>query len=206
MARALPRFLAIMGLSDSRPEPFPRLLIPSGRWGSVAASPPMSGFILIWRTGHLHWCHEAESGSLALRFAGLLPRFPPAGLRRLAPVPLHACMHERAIYMVNSFQFTRSARLSLVCQMNTNEHGLSPPASHFPPAVCRSSVAPKRRAGRRLQLHKLFREPKLNLGYVQRRPDQVYHRGLRRHYAERSSRPDDSSMPRWPRIAMHPFS
>src|ERR1022692_3571538 len=43
----------------------------------------------IWGTGHLHWCHEAESGSLALRFAGLLPRFPPAGLRRLAPDPLH---------------------------------------------------------------------------------------------------------------------
>src|ERR1035437_8996182 len=111
-----------MGLSDSRPEPFPRLLIPSGRWGSVALPRPAGSprFLdcsiparcpqpprkvrrvlahcfpadirlhPIWRTGHLHWRHEAESGSLALRLAGLLPRFPPAGLRRLAPVPLHA--------------------------------------------------------------------------------------------------------------------
>ena len=31
-------------------------------------------------------------------------------------------MHERAIYTVNSFQFTRSARLSLVYRMNTHEH------------------------------------------------------------------------------------
>ena len=30
--RALPRFLARMGLSDSRPEPIPQLWIPSGRW------------------------------------------------------------------------------------------------------------------------------------------------------------------------------
>ena len=29
-----------MGLSDSRPEPFPQLCIPSGRWGPVALSPP----------------------------------------------------------------------------------------------------------------------------------------------------------------------
>ena len=43
-----------------------------------------------WRTGHLHQCHEAESGSLALRLAGLPPRFPPAGLLRLAPARLHA--------------------------------------------------------------------------------------------------------------------
>src|ERR1017187_4254369 len=111
--RALPRFLATMGLSDSRPEPFPRLLIPSGRWGSVALprpagsprfldcsiparcpqSPRKVRRVLahcfpadirlhpIWRIGYLHWCHEAESGSLALRLTGLLPRFPPDGLR-----------------------------------------------------------------------------------------------------------------------------
>lgn len=53
-----------------------------------------------------------------------------------------------------------------------------------------------RNAGRRLQLHKLFREPKLNLEYVQRRPDQVHLRGFRCHYTEHSLRPDDSSMPR----------
>src|ERR1017187_2502684 len=111
-----------MGLSDSRPEPFPRLLIPSGRWGRLPfpalpglpgsstdlflravpnhpgrsgeclliASPPISGFILSGGLATSTWRHEAESGSLALRLAGLLPRFPPAGLRRLAPVQLHA--------------------------------------------------------------------------------------------------------------------
>jgi hypothetical protein len=31
-------------------------------------------------------------------------------------------MHERAIYMVNSFQFTRSARLSLVYPINADEN------------------------------------------------------------------------------------
>jgi hypothetical protein len=46
----------------------------------------------LWQTGHLHWRNEAESGSLALRLAGLLPRFPPDGLPRLAPVRLHARM------------------------------------------------------------------------------------------------------------------
>src|SRR5664280_2373266 len=112
-----------MGLSDSRPEPFPRLFIPSGRLGSVAlplpcrvsqvprliyscalvpnppersdeclliASPPVSGFIIFGRLATSTLRNEAESGSLALRLAGLLPRFPPAGLPRLAPVPLHA--------------------------------------------------------------------------------------------------------------------
>ena len=34
--------------------------------------------------------HEAESGSLTLRLAGLLPRFPPDGLLHPAPVQLHA--------------------------------------------------------------------------------------------------------------------
>ena len=43
----------------------------------------------LWQTGHLHWRNEADSGSLALRLAGLLPRSPPDGLLRRAPVPLH---------------------------------------------------------------------------------------------------------------------
>jgi hypothetical protein len=42
------------------------------------------------QTGHLLQRHEAESDSLALRLAGLPPRFPPAGLLPLAPVQLHA--------------------------------------------------------------------------------------------------------------------
>ena len=46
----------------------------------------------LWQTGHLHWCHEAESGSLALRLAGLRRRFPPDRLLRPAPVPLHVRM------------------------------------------------------------------------------------------------------------------
>src|ERR1017187_8479922 len=44
------------------------------------------------QTGHLHQRHEAESGSLALRLAGLLPRFPPGELLRLAPVQLRVRM------------------------------------------------------------------------------------------------------------------
>jgi len=73
---------------------YPCALVPNhpGRSGEclLIASPPVSGFIHIGRTGHLQQRNEAESGSLALRLTGLLPRFPPAGLLRLAPVPLHA--------------------------------------------------------------------------------------------------------------------
>ena len=110
-----------MGLSDSRPEPFPRLWIPSGCGGAhclpalpglpgsstdlflravpnhpgrsggclLIASPPISGFIF-GRLATFTLRHEAESGLLALRLAGLLRRFPPDGLLRLAPVQLHA--------------------------------------------------------------------------------------------------------------------
>ena len=58
----------------------------------LIASPPVSGFIHIRRTGHLQQRHEAESGSLTLRLTGLLPRFPPVRSLRLAPVLLHARM------------------------------------------------------------------------------------------------------------------
>ena len=61
------------------------------------------------RTGHLRIPIEAEPGSLALRLT-CSPPDSPAALRLLALVRLHA---EQAIYMVNSFQFTRSARLIL---------------------------------------------------------------------------------------------
>ena len=65
-----------------------------GRSGEclLIASPPVSGFIIFGRLATFALRHEAESGSLALRLAGLLPRFPPGGLLRLAPVPLHARM------------------------------------------------------------------------------------------------------------------
>jgi hypothetical protein len=61
------------------------------------------------RTGPLGFPIEAESGSLALRLA-CSPPDSPVPLPRLALVRLHA---EQAIYMVNSFQFKRSARLIL---------------------------------------------------------------------------------------------
>jgi hypothetical protein len=52
----------------------------------------------------------AESGSLALRLTGSPPD-TPVPLLEPTLARLHA---EQAIYMVNSFQFTRSARLILV--------------------------------------------------------------------------------------------
>src|SRR5713101_7824006 len=63
-----------------------------GRSGGclLIASPPISGFILFGRLATFTLRHEAESGSLTLRLAGLLPRFPPDGLLHLAPVQLHA--------------------------------------------------------------------------------------------------------------------
>jgi hypothetical protein len=50
----------------------------------------MSGFILFGGLATSTKRHEAESGSLALRLTGLLPRFPPDGLLHPAPVRLHA--------------------------------------------------------------------------------------------------------------------
>src|SRR5947199_7818493 len=55
----------------------------------LIASPPISGFIIFGRLATSNLRHEAESGSLALRLAGSLPRFPPDRLLHLAPVPLH---------------------------------------------------------------------------------------------------------------------
>jgi hypothetical protein len=94
-----------------------------GRSGEclLIASPPVSGFIILGRLATSTLRHEAESGSLALRLAGLLPRFPPEGLRRLAPVQLHARMSNLHGEFLFSFQFTRSARLSLVYRMNTDK-------------------------------------------------------------------------------------
>jgi len=55
----------------------------------LVASPPVTGFIILGKLATFKRRHEAESGSLALRLAGLLPRFPPDGLLHPAPVPLH---------------------------------------------------------------------------------------------------------------------
>src|SRR5207244_11198336 len=60
------------------------------------------------RIGHLRIPNEAESSSLALRLACS----PMPSSRRIDfSIPrLLGYMSEQAIYMVNSFQFTRSAR------------------------------------------------------------------------------------------------
>ena len=92
---------------------FPRALSPTTPEGPLAAPACCftSGFRLhpSRRTGHLRLPNEAESGSLSLRLACSPPE-SPAPLLVLALVRLHV---EQAIYMVNSFQFTRSARLIL---------------------------------------------------------------------------------------------
>ena len=62
------------------------------------------------RTGHLRFPIEAESGSLALRLT-CSPHDSPVPLPEFTLARLHA---EQAIYIVNSFQFTRSTRLILV--------------------------------------------------------------------------------------------
>src|SRR6266498_3908543 len=93
---------------------FPRALSPTTPEGPLAAHACCFTSDLVWlhpsrRTGHLRIPIEAESGSLALRLA-CSPHDSPAPSLELAFVRLHA---EQAIYMVNSFQFTRSARLIL---------------------------------------------------------------------------------------------
>ena len=63
------------------------------------------------RTGRFRFPNEAESGLFALRLAcSPIPR-----LRQMecSISRLLGYMYEQAIYMMNSFQFTRSARLIL---------------------------------------------------------------------------------------------
>src|ERR1035438_6017981 len=114
-------FPALPGLPGSSTDLFLRA-VPHhpGRSGEclLIASPPISGFML--------------SGGLAT-FTGVTTpnavRLP--GFRQ----PVYAdslrirYMYERAIYMVNSFQFTKSARLSLVYPMNTDKQSWSYPCS-----------------------------------------------------------------------------
>ena len=76
---------------------------------------PVTSPMVVWlhlsrQAGHLRIPIEAESGSLALRLTGSPPD-TPVPLLKPTLVRLHV---EQTIYMVNSFQFTRSARLILV--------------------------------------------------------------------------------------------
>ncbi len=87
----------------------------------LGSSPAVAGFIQSGRLATLIWCNEAEPGSLSLRLARWPPKASPAGFlrRTLGWLPV-----VRAINMVNTFQLTRSARLSLALQIsliNTEE-------------------------------------------------------------------------------------
>jgi hypothetical protein len=79
----------------------------------LIASPPITGFIIFGRLATS--TSVTRPNQVHLRY-GSQVCFP--GFRRTdRSVPLRfSYMYERAIYMVNSFQFTRSARLSLVFQ------------------------------------------------------------------------------------------
>ena len=139
--RALPRFLATMGLSDalqdrrpgyvfpwrvggfrSHPVGPPRLLgcsfharcpqLPrEARWLPLpVASPPVAGFILVG--GLTASTFLTRPNRVHLRYGSrvCLPSRPVPLLEPLL-VRLHV---EQAIYMVNSFQFTRPTRITLV--------------------------------------------------------------------------------------------
>ena len=115
-------FPALPGLPGSSTDLFLRA-VPNhpGRFDErlLIASPADIRLHPIWRTGHLQQRNEAESGSLALRLTGLLPGFHQPDC---SDSLRFRYMYERAIYMVNSFQFTRSARLGLVYQINEDKH------------------------------------------------------------------------------------
>jgi hypothetical protein len=133
-----------MGLSDSRPGPIPRLCIPSGRLGSDCTPPPCRVSQiprLIYSCALSPTTPEGPTGACSLlprryQASSSLADWPPSisvtrpnrvrlryGSQVCFPgfhqtdysAPLRfSYMYERAIYMVNSFQFTRSARLILV--------------------------------------------------------------------------------------------
>ena len=132
-----------MGLSDSRPGPIPWLCIPSGprvrlpfpalpglpgsstdlslravpnhpgRSGGclLIASPPVSGFIILGRLATS--ISVTRPNRVHLRY-GSQVCFPGFRQTDCSASLRFRYMYERAIYMVNSFQFTRSAMLSLV--------------------------------------------------------------------------------------------
>ena len=129
-----------MGLSDSRPGPFPRLLIPSGRRGPnrsfpalpglpgsstdlslravpnhpgrsggylLIASPPIAGFIILGRLATSISVTRPNQVRLRYRAQVCFPGFHQPDC---SDSFRFSYMHERAIYMVNSFQFTRSSQ------------------------------------------------------------------------------------------------
>jgi hypothetical protein len=119
---------------------YPRALSPTTPEGPLAACACCFTSGLVWlhpvrRTGPLRFPIEAESGLLALRLACSPPDSPIPSLG-----PTLARLHaEQAIYMVNSFQFTRSARLILAYR--TSESALwacGPPKRMKMDAVCDS--------------------------------------------------------------------
>ena len=77
----------------------------------LVASPPVTGFITLGRLATP--TSVTRPNRVRLRY-GSQVCFP--GFHQMDySIPLRFCYtYERAIYMVNSFQFTRSARLSLV--------------------------------------------------------------------------------------------
>src|SRR5713226_2844772 len=128
------RFLAPMGLSDSRqgpttgylfplavaplrasqvPQPiFPRALPPLTPTSPATASARYfiagSRLPLLRLIGHSFLlCNEAETGSLALRLACSPCKASPV---ELLPLTLARLLAERAIYKISSFQNIRSAR------------------------------------------------------------------------------------------------
>jgi hypothetical protein len=79
----------------------------------LVASPPVAGFIISGRLATS--IRVTRPNQVRLRYGSQvrLPGFHQTDY----PVPLRfSYTFERAVYMVNSFQFTRSARLSLVFQ------------------------------------------------------------------------------------------
>jgi hypothetical protein len=84
-----------------------------GRSGEclLIASPPISGFIILGRLATS--ISVTRPNRVHLRY-GSQVCFPGFHQPDCSDSLRFRYMHERAIYMVNSFQFTRSARLSLV--------------------------------------------------------------------------------------------
>src|SRR5713226_4961895 len=109
----------LLPLPPDRASQAPRLIFPRAL-SSTTPEGPMAACACCFTTG-LVWLHPSRAdwppsysyrgriGSLALRLACLPPELA-SPLLELALVRLHA---EHAIYLVNSFQFTRSARLIL---------------------------------------------------------------------------------------------
>jgi hypothetical protein len=77
----------------------------------LIAFPPMSGFIILGRLATS--ISVTRPNQVRLRY-GSQVCFPGFHQPDCSDSFRFSYMHERAIYMVNSFQFTRSARLSLV--------------------------------------------------------------------------------------------